>query len=31
MRFIVVFLGIAARRVPRWRLDGGLPGIAPLR
>src|SRR6185312_7322989 len=31
MRFIVVFLSSPARRVPRWRRDGGLPGIAPLR
>jgi hypothetical protein len=31
MRFMVVILGLAARRAPRWRHDGGLPGIAPLR
>jgi hypothetical protein len=31
IRFMVVILGLAARRVPRWRLNGGLPGIAPLR
>jgi 23S rRNA pseudouridine955/2504/2580 synthase len=31
MRFMVVILGLAARRVPRWRHNGGLPGIAPLR
>ncbi|WP_189339667.1 hypothetical protein [Rhodanobacter denitrificans] len=31
MRFMVVILGLAARRVPRWRHSGGLPGIAPLR
>jgi 23S rRNA pseudouridine955/2504/2580 synthase len=28
---MVVILGLAARRVPRWRHNGGLPGIAPLR
>jgi hypothetical protein len=28
---MVVILGLAARRVPRWRRYGGLPGIAPLR
>jgi hypothetical protein len=31
IRFMVVILGLAARRVPRWRHSGGLPGIAPLQ